>query len=125
MESERKGLILVIDDDVTALDIVDALLEERGFEVARRADGYSALEYLEQVTPDVIVIDLMMPRMRGEECVRLLRANGVQAPVLAFTAIDDPGVHEDARAAGCDVVLTKPCRSAQLLETVHALIRRS
>ena len=58
--SSRK--ILIIDDDMTALDIVDFLFEDKGFEVIRRADGISALECVEEAAPDVILIDLMMPQ---------------------------------------------------------------
>lgn len=114
--------ILIIDDDMTALDIVDYLFEEKGFEVIRRADGVSALECVEDVQPDVILIDLMMPRMNGQECVRQLRGRGLQAPIVAFTAVDDPEVHQEALDAGCNLVLTKPCKPKILVVEIEKLL---
>ena len=114
--------ILVIDDDVTALDIVDLLFEDRGFEVVRRADGVSALECVKESVPDIILIDLMMPRMNGQECIRQLRQRGVEVPIVAFTALDDPEVHQEAIDAGCNIVLTKPCKSKDLVRHIENLI---
>jgi DNA-binding response OmpR family regulator len=114
--------ILIIDDDVTALDIVDYLFEDRGFHVVRRADGKSALDSITDVNPEIILVDLMMPLMNGQECIRRLRAMGYQVPIVAFTAIDDPEVHADALSAGCDMVLTKPCRPKTLLNKIEELL---
>lgn len=117
-----KHTILIIDDDMTALDIVDFLFEDRGFEVLRRADGQSALDAVQESSPDVILIDLMMPGMSGQECTRLLRKGGFVAPIIAFTALDDPEVHEEAIVAGCNLVLTKPTKPTDLLSHVEGLL---
>jgi CheY-like chemotaxis protein len=114
--------ILIIDDDVTALDIVDYLFEEKGYDVVRRADGISALECVEEVEPDIILIDLMMPRMNGQECVRQIRGKGIEVPVVAFTALDDPEIHQEAMDAGCNVVLTKPCKPNKLVVEIEKLL---
>jgi CheY-like chemotaxis protein len=114
--------ILVIDDDVTALDIVDLLFEERGFDVMRRADGVSALECVNSAKPDIILIDLMMPRMNGQECIREIRKLGLSVPIVAFTALDDPEVHQEAIEAGCNIVLTKPCKSKELVREIERLL---
>jgi CheY-like chemotaxis protein len=116
--------ILVIDDDVTALDIVDLLFEDRGYDVVRRADGLSALECVKDTNPDIILIDLMMPKMNGQECIRELRNRGVSVPIVAFTALDDPEVHQEARDAGCNLVLTKPCKSQELVRQIESLLKR-
>lgn len=115
--------ILVIDDDMTALDIVDFLFEDRGFEVIRRADGIAALECVDSEKPNIVLIDLMMPRMNGQECVRQMRSRGLTLPVIAFTALDDPEVHQDALDAGCNLVLTKPCKPAVLVKHVEDLLK--
>ena len=117
--------ILIIDDDVTALDIVDYLFEEKGYDVVRRADGISALECVEEVEPDIILIDLMMPRMNGQECVRQIRGKGIEVPVVAFTALDDPEVHQEAMDAGCNVVLTKPCKPNKLVVEIEKLLAQA
>ncbi len=114
--------ILIIDDDVTALDIVDLLFENKGYEVIRRADGASAIACVDQVKPEIILIDLMMPKMNGQECVRLLRSKGISIPIVAFTAVDDPQVHQEARDAGCNLVLTKPCKPQTLIKHIEDLL---
>lgn len=114
--------ILIIDDDVTALDIVDFLFEDKGFEVVRRADGVSALECVDSVKPDIILIDLMMPKMSGQDCVREIRKRGLAQPIVAFTAVDDPEIHQDALDAGCNLVLTKPCKPQALVKHIEELL---
>lgn len=120
--SDRARKILIIDDDVTALDIVDLLFEDKGYEVVRRADGISALECVIDANPDIILVDLMMPKMNGQECVRQIRQKGLKMPIVAFTAIDDPEVHKDAVSAGCNLVLTKPCKAASLFKHIEELL---
>ena len=119
MDSKK---ILIIDDDVTALDIVDFLFEDKGFEVVRRTDGVSALDCIEDVCPDIILIDLMMPRMNGQDCIREIRKRGLQQPIVAFTALDDPEVHKEVTDAGCNLVLTKPCKPAVLVRHIEEMI---
>jgi DNA-binding response OmpR family regulator len=119
MQSKK---ILIIDDDVTALDIVDFLFEDKGFEVIRRTDGISALDCLEEVAADIILIDLMMPQMNGQDCIREIRKRGLNTPIVAFTALDDPEVHQEAMDAGANLVLTKPCKPSILVGQIEALI---
>ncbi|RMD86532.1 MAG: response regulator [Candidatus Dadabacteria bacterium] len=121
---KEKIKILIIDDDVTALDIVDLLFEDRGYEVVRRADGQSALDCVAEVRPHVVLVDLMMPEMNGQETVRLMREQGVTVPIVAFTALDDPDVHQEALDAGCNLVLTKPCKPSLLVEHIENMIRQ-
>jgi CheY-like chemotaxis protein len=114
--------ILIVDDDMTALDIVDFLFEDKGFEVVRSADGQSAVKCIKEVNPDIILVDLMMPNMSGQDAVRLIRQNGYKLPIVAFTAVDDPEIHQDALAAGCNLVLTKPCKPSVLVAHINNLL---
>lgn len=114
--------ILIVDDDMTALDIVDFLFEDKGFEVVRRADGQSAVDCVREVNPDVILVDLMMPHMSGQEAVRLIRGQGFRMPIVAFTAVDDPDIHREALSAGCNLVLTKPCKPTLLVQHINQLL---
>jgi DNA-binding response OmpR family regulator len=114
--------IFILDDDMTALDLIDFLFEERGFEVSRGTGGKQALEQVASINPDIILVDLMMPEMSGQECVRELRRQGVTVPIVAFTAVDDSDLHQEALDAGCNIVLTKPCKPSILLDKViHVL----
>ena len=115
--------ILIIDDDVTALDIVDFLFEDKGFDVIRRTDGISALDCLVEVSPDIILIDLMMPQMNGQECIGEIRKRGLTIPIVAFTALDDPEVHKEATDAGANLVLTKPCKPSILVGHIEKLLK--
>jgi DNA-binding response OmpR family regulator len=122
MSDAANTKILIVDDDVTSLDIVDFLLVKSGFEVTRSTDGTGALRELEAEIPDIILIDLMMPEMNGQECVRRIRERKIEVPIVAFTAVDDPEVHQEALDMGCDLVLTKPCRPALLVEHINTLL---
>ena len=114
--------ILVVDDDQTALDIVDLVLERAGYTVVRSSSGTSAVSGVKEANPDLILIDLMMPHMSGQQAVRQMRSNGVKVPIVAFTAVDDPRVHQEAREAGCDLIVTKPCKSRDLVRGVQSLL---
>jgi DNA-binding response OmpR family regulator len=115
--------ILIIDDDVTALDIVDFLFEDKGFEVIRRTDGISALDCVEEVAADIILIDLMMPQMNGQECIKEIRNRGLKTPIVAFTALDDPEIHKEAMDAGANLVLTKPCKPSVLVGHIEGFLK--
>ncbi|MEY4669395.1 MAG: hypothetical protein RL518_2094 [Pseudomonadota bacterium] len=117
--------ILVVDDDVTSLDIVDLILEGAGYNVVRATNGKSALAGVQEANPDLILIDLMMPHMSGQEAVRQIRSKGIQVPIVAFTAVDDPTLHQDARDAGCDLVVTKPCKTKDLVRGIQNLLENS
>ena len=123
MEGSENTKILIIDDDVTALDIVDFLFEDKGYDVVRRADGQSAIDCVDEVNPKIILIDLMMPRLSGQETVRRLRAKGITTPIVAFTAIDNPEIHQEALDAGCNLVLTKPCRPNVLINHIEEFLK--
>ena len=113
--------ILIIDDDVTALDIVSFFFEEQGFDVTRCPNGGSALALVESIQPDVLLVDLLMPGLNGIETVQRVREMGLtEIPVIAFTAVDDVEMHEEALAVGCSEVLTKPCPP----ERLHRAIQR-
>ncbi|NBW39745.1 response regulator [bacterium] len=118
----RHKKILIIDDDMIALDIVDLLFEEHGFEVIRSSDGCRAISAIDDTAPDIVLVDLMMPKMSGQECIQALRAKGLNVPIVAFTAIDDPEVHADVETLGGSLVLTKPCKPSLLLKEVEALL---
>lgn len=117
--SEAKH-ILVIDDDITSLDIVSFLFEEKGFEVERCTDGHAAIDYVKRIKPDILLVDLMMPEINGSDTVKEIRSLGLSdIPIIAFTAVDDPSVHQEALDAGCNEVLTKPLHPKKLLAKIE------
>ncbi len=117
--------ILVIDDDITSLDIVSYFFEDRGYRVDRCADGASAIEYVKTHKPDLLIVDLMMPEINGKETVEQIRALGLTTvPIIAFTAVDEPELHLQALEAGCNEVLTKPCRPEKLLKHIETYLSK-
>ena len=122
VESSRH--ILMIDDDITSLDIVSFLFEEKGYVVDRCADGASAIEYMKLTVPNLVLVDLMMPGIDGKETIRQIRAMGHKTlPIIAFTAVDDPDIHAETLKLGCNEVLTKPLRPDKLLQKVEQFLK--
>ena len=91
----------------------------------RRGDGVAALACVDQVAPEIILIDLMMPKMSGQDCVKEIRKKGISIPIVAFTALDDPEIHQQAMSAGCNLVLTKPCRPNVLVKHIEDLLAQA
>ncbi len=120
--NSQTNSILIVDDDVTALDIVSFLFEKKGYQVNRCANGRSAIDHCAKTTPDLLLVDLLMPEMNGIETIKQIRASGLTSPIIAFTAVDDDALHRDAIAAGCNEVLTKPCPSERLMKAINRYI---
>ena len=115
--------ILILDDDITSLDIVSYLFEERGYTVDRCTDGFAAIDYLKGNEPDLLIVDLMMQKINGVDTVKQIRELGFSAlPIIAFTAVDEPLLHKEALTAGCNEVLTKPCPAEKLVKHIKRLL---
>jgi two-component system response regulator MprA len=117
--------ILVVDDDRAVRDSLRRSLEFNGYTVELASDGAEALVRVPQVDPDVIVMDVMMPRLDGLEATRALRSAGNDVPILVLTARDAVTDRVDGLDAGADDYLTKPFALDELLARVRALHRRA
>jgi two-component system response regulator MprA len=116
--------VLVVDDDQAVRDSLRRSLEFNGYAVRLAADGAEALATIPGSDPDVVVMDVMMPRVDGIEATRQLRATGNRVPVLVLTARDAVGDRVEGLDAGADDYLTKPFALAELLARLRALLRR-
>jgi two-component system response regulator MprA len=126
-ESKRdagKLNVLVVDDDQAVRESLRRSLEFNGYAVRLATDGAEALAVMPDSDPDVVVMDVMMPRVDGIEATRQLRATGNRVPVLVLTARDAVGDRVEGLDAGADDYLTKPFALAQLLAPLRALLRR-
>jgi two-component system response regulator MprA len=116
--------VLVVDDDKAVRESLRRSLEFNGYDVSLAADGAEALATLGSAHPDVVVMDVMMPRLDGIETTRALRATGNDIPILVLTARDAVGDRVEGLDAGADDYLTKPFALQELLARLRALLRR-
>jgi two-component system, cell cycle response regulator DivK len=108
---QPRALVLLVDDNADMRQLYSLYLEHEGFETEQAAHGFEAFDKALKRRPDVIVMDLRMPKLDGWEAVRLLknRSTTHAIPIIALTGDDDVEHLKLARNAGCDVVLQKPC----------------
>ena len=110
--------ILVADDDFDNRTIATEILRASGYTVVQASNGLQAMEVALSEKPDVILLDLSMPKLDGWETTRRLKKipEVARIPVIAFTAHAMVGDEKKAREAGCDDFLTKPCTPKQIIE---------
>ena len=121
---QSRPRVLVVDDDRAVRESLRRSLEFNGYAVSLAADGAEALANIAGHVPDVLVIDVMMPRLDGIETTRALRAAGNDLPILVLTARDTVGDRVEGLDAGADDYLTKPFALEELLARLRALLRR-
>ncbi len=114
----------MVDDDRAVRESLRRSLEFNGYDVHLAGDGAEALAGIGAVAPDVVVMDVMMPRLDGLDATRALRAAGNDVPILVLTARDAVGDRVEGLDAGADDYLTKPFALQELLARLRALLRR-
>ncbi|MCF0121003.1 MAG: response regulator transcription factor [Oscillospiraceae bacterium] len=116
--------ILLIEDEQLLADSLKALLEKKGFSVDAVYDGETGAEYAELGVYDLLILDVMLPKLDGFEVARRVRANRCTTPILMLTAKADTGNRIEGLNSGADYYLTKPFDSHELLACINALLRR-
>ena len=116
--------LLVVDDDPVIQKLLQVNFEMEGYQVVLAGDGLQALEKAAEVRPDLIVMDVMMPRMDGLEAAGRLKADAATAsiPVIILSAKAQDADVKAGRASGADEYMTKPFDPLELLERVAALL---
>jgi two-component system OmpR family response regulator len=125
MDRSARHRILVVDDEPSIVDAVATSLRYEGFEVEEATSGRAALVAAQERTPDLIVLDVMLPDLDGLEVTRRLRSDGVRAPVLFLTARDALEDKIAGLTVGGDDYVTKPFALAEIIARTHALLRRA
>lgn len=117
--------ILVVDDNVQNVELMLAYLESLNCTVHTAADGVEALEKVAQTPPDLILLDIMMPRMSGFEVCRRLKADPKtrDIPIIMITALNELGDIERGVESGTDDFLSKPINKLELMTRVKSLLR--
>ncbi len=116
--------ILVVDDELYIVNILDFSLESEGFRVRSAANGEEALRMAVDEIPDLIILDVMMPKIDGFEVCRALKAKAEtkQVPIVLLTAKDRDADRKKGEEAGCDAYITKPFSPSRLIDKVRELL---
>ncbi|MEJ8658187.1 MULTISPECIES: response regulator transcription factor [Streptomyces] len=123
-EGDRER-ILIVDDEPAVREALQRSLAFEGYATEVAADGFDALAKVESYAPDLVVLDIQMPRMDGLTAARRLRSLGSTLPVLMLTARDTVGDRVTGLDAGADDYLVKPFELDELFARIRALLRRS
>lgn len=124
---EVKKVALVVDDSLTMRKVLSRVLEREGFEVVTANDGMDAIQKLQEITPDIILTDIEMPRMDGFEFSRYVRDNQVtsKTPLIVISSRTADKHRNVATELGVNVFLGKPVQDEVLIEQVNALLKQA
>ena len=117
--------ILVVEDNANTRKLMETVLLQNGYQPVLACDGVEALEVLDKKHIDLIVLDIMMPRMDGYEFTETLRASGCEIPILMVTAKEKPADKHKGFIIGTDDYMVKPVDEEEMLLRIAALLRRS
>jgi len=120
----KKTTVMVVDDEQPLRDFVRRNLEKRDFEVHAAANGLEALAIFNSEAVDLVIMDLMMPRMDGIEAIRHIRQTSL-VPIIVLSALEEEHHKVQALNQGADDYLTKPFGVSELLARVKAVLRRT
>ena len=116
--------ILIVEDEALLANSLKTLLEKKGFTVEVAYDGETGKDYAETGVYDLLILDVMMPRLNGYELARQVRAERCATPILMLTAKGELEDRIEGLNAGADYYLTKPFDTRELLACINALLRR-
>src|SRR2546421_12903412 len=120
-----RGSVLIVDDEPTIGEVVSRYLDRAGYETSVALDGPSALRKIEQQSPDLVVLDLMLPRISGLELMRRIRDRGSdRTSIILLTARGEESDGIVGRRLGADDYVVKPFSPAELVARVDAVLRR-
>ena len=124
MSRREQPLVLVVEDYQDAREMYAAYLQFSGYAVAEATNGVEAIEKTQELLPDIVLMDLALPRMDGWEATRRLKSDERtrHIPIVALTGHALAGHAEGARRAGCDAFVTKPCLPDALVSEIKRLL---
>jgi DNA-binding response OmpR family regulator len=120
----RAKKVLLVDDETGMLEMVKLRLEANGFEVATSSDGQDALNLARKISPDIVILDIMLPRLDGYKICRMLKFDGKykNLPVILLTARARESDRITAKEVGANAFLTKPFDPQVLLSKINELL---
>lgn len=125
---DEKTRILIVDDEPINLDFFDVMLSKLGFVVARAEDGEEALEQVQSFSPDLIILDNVMPKMSGWQVTRIIKQDPLykqyhDVPIIMFSAMDDVKDKIEGFELGVEDYITKPFNFSEVLARIRAVLR--
>jgi CheY-like chemotaxis protein len=125
VDSVSWGKILLVEDNESNVITIQEYLSYRGYEVVVAQNGAEATDMAEKFSPDIILMDIQMPKVNGSEAIRRLRADSRfdPTPIIALTALAMPGDRERCLEAGANEYLSKPVSLKMLVKTIDDLLR--
>ena len=117
--------ILLVEDDKSIRMALEFALTHAGYEVTPASDGSSALEYARVINPDLVLLDILLPKLSGIDVAKTLRASGNTVPIIMLTALDQDSDKVAGLDAGADDYVTKPFSTPELLARIRANLRRT
>ncbi len=126
MGEEKKYKILVVDDEPDVLSLLNLMLDSQGYQVISASDGQEALEKARGQAPDLILLDVMLPRLDGYKVARMLKfdENFRHIPIIMLTAKVQEKDRQTGLEMGVDDYITKPFDTGALLEKVKAILAK-
>lgn len=121
---KEKFKILVVEDEEKILNVIEAYLKKEGYEVFKAQDGMEGLDIFRSVSPHLVILDLMLPGLSGEEICKNIRSTS-DVPVIMLTAKINEKSKLQGFSLGADDYVTKPFSPKELVERVRAILRRS
>ncbi len=125
IQTQKTPVILVVDDNQQNLELLQAYLEDIDCETLAATDGIEAIEIINRETPDLVLLDIMMPKMSGFEVCKRIKSDPKtkNIPVIMVTALNEYGDIERAIDANTDDFLSKPVNKLELLTRVRTMLR--
>lgn len=122
-----KKKILVVDDEADLLDLIEYNLTKEDFEVIKASDGLKGIKQAKAHKPDLVLLDIMMPKLNGLEVCDMMRSDAdlKDIPIIFLTARSDERTEVEGLNAGADDYMTKPISTVKLVSHIKAVLRRS
>ncbi|RZU50018.1 two-component system OmpR family response regulator [Krasilnikovia cinnamomea] len=124
-QKQTEAKLLVVEDDANILELLSASLRFAGFDVSTATSGSAAVSAAKNITPDLVVLDVMLPDLDGFEVIRLMREGGARTPVVFLTARDSTDDKIRGLTLGGDDYVTKPFSLEELTARIRAVLRRT
>ena len=115
--------IMIVDDDDNIREYLEFLLSNTRFDTFMAPNGVDTIEAMQTIRPDLLLVDIKMPRMDGYELIRKIRESDAETPIIAISGVEDADAAAKVKAVGGNAFLAKPFSEAQLLGHINEWLR--